>query len=71
MDLKQFLIDNPLIKQAVLARMMYDNKPHSATMLANKLAGVKGQRITPKDEADAIEALKQLGVNISKLKVGD
>lgn len=70
MDLKQFLDDNPLISQAELARLMWPGKNATSVKLANKLANRAGQRITPKDEADAIEALKKLGVSISKLKVG-
>ncbi|SMC52981.1 hypothetical protein [Pedobacter nyackensis] len=67
MDLKQFLKDNPLIKQAELARLMY-GVDHATTKLANKLSGANKQRITPEDERLAIAALKILGANIEKLK---
>ncbi len=71
MDLKQFLIDNPLISQAELARLMWPDKNATSVKLANKLANRAGQRITPTDEQLAIDALQKLGINISKLKVGE
>ena len=72
MDLKQFLKDNPLISQTDLAHAMYPDTPKSAkSKLSNKLneakAGSGKQRITPKDEALALEALKKLGHNIEQL----
>jgi hypothetical protein len=66
MDLKQFLKDNPMIKQAELARLMWPDKSNTNTKLANKLAGTAGQRVTDDDLARAIAALTTLGVNISK-----
>lgn len=66
MDLKQFLKENPLIKQAELARLMWPGKSNTNTKLANKLAETAGQRVTDEDQSKAIEALKQLGVNISQ-----
>jgi len=66
MDLKQFLKDNPVIKQAELARLMWPDKNNTNTKLANKLAENQGQRITEDDLARAIDALTTLGVNISK-----
>ena len=66
MDLKQFLKDNPMIKQAELARLMWPDKKNTNTKLANKLSEVQGQRITDDDLARAIAALTTLGVNISK-----
>jgi hypothetical protein len=67
MDLKQFLIDNPLINQAELSRTMWPDKNATNIRLANKLANRKGQRITPADEVLALDALRKLGVNISNL----
>ncbi|MCZ4244958.1 hypothetical protein [Pedobacter punctiformis] len=73
MDLKKFLKDNPLISQADLAVAMYgDDKPrYNKNKLSNKLnevvQGNSKQRITPKDEQLALEALKKLGYNISQL----
>ncbi|SMC46117.1 hypothetical protein [Pedobacter africanus] len=70
MDLKQFLTDNPIIKQAVLARLMY-GVDHATTKLANKLTGLNKQRITRDDEELALKVLQELGANISKLKVSE
>jgi len=67
MDLKQFLLDNPMINQAELARTMWPDTKATNIKLANKLANRANQRITPKDEALALEALKKLGYNIGKL----
>lgn len=67
MDLKEFLKNNPLVKQAELARLMWPDKKHTATKLANKLSGANNQRITPEDESLALKALKVLCVNISEL----
>ena len=67
MDLKQFLIDNPVINQAELARMMWPDTKATNIKLANKLANRANQRITPKDETLALEALKKLGHNINSL----
>ena len=67
MDLKQFLIDNPVINQAELARMMWPDKKATNIKLANKLANRANQRITPKDETLALQALKKLGYNIEQL----
>ncbi|RAJ28903.1 hypothetical protein [Pedobacter cryoconitis] len=75
MDLKQFLIDNPLISQTDLAHAMYPDTPKSAkSKLSNKLNNAKAgngkQRITPEDERLALEALTKLGTNIETLKGG-
>jgi len=70
MDLKQFLKDNPMINQAQLANAMWPDKKGSNIKLSHKLSNTQGQRITPKDEQLAIEALQQLGVNIASLTVG-
>jgi len=68
MDLKQFLIEHPLINQAELSRLMWPGKKASNIKLANKLANRQGQRITIEDEENAITILKALGVDTSKLK---
>lgn len=67
MDLKEFLLNNPLINQAELARTMWPDKKATNIKLANKLANRQGQRITPDDQKLAFDALQELGVNISEL----
>jgi len=73
MDLKQFLIDNPIISQTDLAHAMYPDTPKSAkSKLSNKLNNAKSgtgkQRITEEDEQLAINALLKLGASIDTLK---
>jgi hypothetical protein len=67
MDLKQFLKDNPIIKQAELARLMWPGKSSTNTKLANKLAGTAGQRLTDDDISRAKAALEKLGENIQDI----
>lgn len=68
MDLKEFLAKHKIIKQAELARQMFDDKPSSNTRLANKLSGVNYQRLTDEDQDKAIEVLNILADDIKKLK---
>lgn len=67
MELKQFLDDNPIIKKAELARLMWPDKRNTNTKLANKLAETAGQRVTEEDKALALKALKQLVSKILQL----
>ena len=64
MTLQEFLEENPIIKNAVLARSMYPNNKSAHTKLANKLAenksGTGKQRVTDTDEALAKEELEKL-----------
>lgn len=64
MTLKEFLEQNPIIKNAQLARLMYPNNKYSNTKLANKLAenisGSGKQRITEADEEIAKKELEKL-----------
>lgn len=71
MHLKEFLAKNKIIKQAELARLMFDNKPSSNTRLANKLSGVNYQRLTEEDQKLAIEVLKLLATDIASIEVSE
>lgn len=67
MNLKELLEKHKIIKQAELARQMFDGKPSANTRLANKLSGVNYQRITEDDEANAYAVLKVLADDINEL----
>ncbi|WP_448104748.1 hypothetical protein [Pedobacter panaciterrae] len=64
MNLKELLAKHKIIKQAELARQMFEGKASANTRLANKLSGVNYQRIMPEDEAEAFKALKSLSDDI-------
>lgn len=64
MNLKELLAKHKLIKQAELARQMFDGKPSSNTRLANKLSGVNYQRLSEDDEKAAFKVLKELSDDI-------
>ncbi|WP_214228663.1 hypothetical protein [Pedobacter sp. B4-66] len=64
MNLKELLAKHNIIKQAELARKMFDGKPSANTRLANKLSGVNYQRIMPDDEKEAFKVLKELSDDI-------
>lgn len=64
MNLKELLAKHKIIKQAELARQMFDGKASANTRLANKLSGVNYQRLSLDDEANAYKALKELSDDI-------
>lgn len=70
MNLKELLAKHNLIKQAELARKMFEGKASANTRLANKLSGVNYQRIMPEDEESAYAVLKELSDDIVELGKG-
>jgi lipopolysaccharide biosynthesis protein len=64
MNLKELLAKHKILKQAELARQMFEGKPSANTRLANKLSGVNYQKILPEDEESAFKSLKELSDDI-------